>query len=358
MAERQIAPDELRDEPDVSPAAPAAPEPANGSQPRPGNGSVLRRPRWRGYTAFVLSGGTARGALQIGALRALIEYGERPDLIVGTSIGAWNGSVLARDPSLATVEQLADFWRGAHSMRVLLGREPYPNSPPQATRGILMLAAAQRVAANHPSLYSDVGLKQLLAKTVGDQTFEDLAIPLRIIATDITHGERAVFSSGPLAPAILASSAIPGVFPPVRIGDAVYVDGGAVDNASLETALALGARRIFVLDVGYDESNTGAALWTEETAPVTGARAFARGTAAHALAAVLERSVQAMSRYQLSRALQRVPRGIETHVISAASGTRGGSLDFERAPAWIEHGYQMTVEYLRSHVAQRVAVEG
>jgi predicted acylesterase/phospholipase RssA len=220
-----------------------------------------------------------------------------------------------------------------------------------------MLAAAQRVAAGHPSLYSDSGLKQLLGKTIGSWTFEDLAVPLRVIATDITHGDRAVFSTGPLAPAILASSAIPGIFPPVRIGDGVYVDGGAVDNASIETALALGARRIFVVDVGYDESNSGAALWTDEGTPVTGARAFARGTAAHALAAVLERSVQAMSRYQLTRALSSMPRGIETHVIYAASGTQGGSLEFERAPAWIEHGYQLTRDYLRANVAQHAAID-
>jgi predicted acylesterase/phospholipase RssA len=221
-----------------------------------------------------------------------------------------------------------------------------------------MLAAAQRVAAGHPSLYGDAGLKQLLSKTIGSWTFEDLVVPLRVIATDITHGERAVFSAGPLAPAILASSAIPGIFPPVRIGDSVYVDGGAVDNASIETALALGARRIFVVDVGYDESNSGADLWTEEGAPagVTGARAFARGSAAHVLAAVLERSVQAMSRYQLTGALSRVPRGVETHVIYAASGTKGGSLEFERAPAWIEHGYQLTRDYLRANVTRRAAV--
>jgi predicted acylesterase/phospholipase RssA len=218
-----------------------------------------------------------------------------------------------------------------------------------------MLAAAQRVAAGHPSLYSDTGLKQFMGKTIGSWTFEDLAIPLRVIATDITHGDRAIFSSGPLAPALLASSAIPGIFPPVRIGEAVYIDGGAVDNASVETALALGARRIFVVDVGYDDSNTGADLWTDETAPVTGARALARGTSAHALAAVAERSVQAISRYHLNRALQRIPRGIETHVIFAASGTKGGSLDFQRAPIWIEHGYQIARDYLRANVPQRVA---
>src|SRR5258708_5042210 len=78
----------------------------------------VRRPRWAGYTAFVLSGGGARGALQVGALRALLEHGERPDVIVGTSIGAWNGAVLARNPTLTGVEELADIWHAVHSWRV------------------------------------------------------------------------------------------------------------------------------------------------------------------------------------------------------------------------------------------------
>src|SRR5579863_2722396 len=72
--------------------------------------SGVHRPRWRGYTAFVLSGGGARGALQVGALRALLECGERPDVIVGTSIGAWNGAVLARDPTLTGVEAVEEAW--------------------------------------------------------------------------------------------------------------------------------------------------------------------------------------------------------------------------------------------------------
>src|SRR5262249_58973121 len=136
-------------------------------------------------------------------------------------------------------------------------------------------------------------------------------------------GTRTIFSSGPIAPAAMATAAIPGIFPPVRIGDAVYVDGGAVDNASIETALALGARRIFVVDVGYDESNSDEALWSEDTATATATKA--RGNASNALAAVLERTVQVVSRYQIERALSRVPRGVEVHVIHAATGTRGGA---------------------------------
>jgi NTE family protein len=317
-----------------------------------GDGQRPRRPRWRDYTAFVLSGGTARGALQVGALRALIELGERPDVIIGTSIGAWNGAILALDPTLAGVERLTDIWRGINSASVLLGIEPPANTPQQVIRARVYMAAAQRFAAGHPSLYSDTGLQHMINKHLAGVTFEDMRVPLRVIAADITHGTRMTFGSGLVAPAILASSAIPGVFPPVRVGESVYVDGGALDNASLETALDLGARRIFVVDVGYDESNSGSSLWQDELTPNS---SWVRGNAIHALGVVLERTVQAVSRYQLERAIERIPPGIETRVIHAATGVRGNSMDFEKAPEWLEIGYQTTSDFLRAQLPRPVA---
>lgn len=312
----------------------------------------VRRPRWRGYTAFVLSGGTARGALQVGALRALLEYGERPDVIIGTSIGAWNGAWLARDPTLDGVESLAAIWRTTHPVRVLLGSEPRINTPQQAARASLTLAAARRVAARQPSLYSDAGLQYYITGSLGDVTFEEMAIPLRIIAADITHGTRAIFGSGPVAPAVLASSAIPGIFPPVRMGDTFYIDGGAVDNCSVETALALGARRLFVVDVGYGDSAASDSTWSDDSLLHP---SRARGNATHPLAMVLERTIQTMSLYQLSRELEEVPPGIETHLIYAGTGVRGGSMEFERAPQWMEQGYEYTRQYLRTHVPRPIS---
>jgi NTE family protein len=312
------------------------------------------RPRWRNYTAFVLAGGGARGAFQVGALRALLERGERPQVVVGTSIGAWNGAMLAREPSFATLDRLTDLWRGAHPVRVLLGREPVAGSRPQAMRGMLLLAAAQRVAAGHPSLYGDTGLRQFVLKSLGENlTFEDLAIPLRVIATDMTRGLRAVLDSGPLGPAVLASSAIPGVFPPVRIGDTIYVDGGVVDNVSLETALKLGARRIFIIDVGLDPLLAGP--WGEASATTKTSRRR-RESMTFTMADVLERTVQVTSHYHLHRTIERAPRGVQIHLINASKGAHGGSLEFDKAPAWIEQGYAATDEYLRAHVPQPAEV--
>lgn len=330
---------------------------SHAAERRPGARLALgvRRPRWSGYTAFVLSGGGARGALQVGALRALLEYGERPDVIVGTSIGAWNGAWIARGPSLERVEALERIWRGMSPARVLLGREPYGNPPPQVRAGVFMLAAARRVTQGYPSLYGDVGLRQVAAQVVGDLTFEDLALPLRVIAANLSAGTREIFSAGPLMPALLASAAIPGIFPPVRIGESVYVDGGALDNTSLDIALQMGARRLFVLDVGYQAPSAAPAPWSVAPGLGPGAeRPRGGGThATHALAAVLERTAQVMSGYHLDHALKRVPRGVEVHLIRPTTADSGGVLDFGNAPEWIERAYTFTREYLRGALAPR-----
>lgn len=346
--------------------APSIESPRDGGElPAPSTSFAgSHRPRWRDYTAFVLSGGGARGALQVGALRALFDAEIKPDVIVGTSIGAWNGALLAWNPTLAGLDAMEAAWREAHPTRVLLGMEPPANAPSQAHATLRTIAAAQRVAAGKPSLYGNAGVSEFIRKLVGDRTFEELAVPLRIVATDITHGTRAVFDSGPLAPAVLASSAIPGVFPPVRIGDSVYVDGGSLDNASVETALTLGARRIFVLEVGYDEQATGATLWSssaiDEPSEVViaekngrngrirfgGLRRSGNRPSVHPLAALLERTSQVVSHYQLEQALARVPRGIEVHVIRVGHSAAGGALEFEKASRWIEQGYAFTRAYL------------
>ena len=343
---------------DVSGAAP----------PRAKSRPARRRLRWSGYTAFVLSGGGARGALQVGALRALLERGARPDVIIGTSVGAWNGAWLAMGPTLERLETMARVWESVHPAQVLLGRERVAGgSSRQAVRGALALAAARNVARDHPSLYDDTGLQQLLQRYYHGATFEEMAVPLYVIATNLTDGLRTVFSSGPLGPALLASSAIPGVFPPVRIADAVYVDGGAVENCGVELALTLGARRIFVLDVGYDASPATMRVWSappavppDQSASVSAseengqpqppsrtrrARAI-RTMAPHALASVLERTTQVMGRYQLDRELERLPAGIEAHVIRPSTPHGGGALDFDAAPQWVAHGYAFTREYL------------
>ncbi|HEX9068186.1 MAG TPA: patatin-like phospholipase family protein [Ktedonobacterales bacterium] len=350
--------------------------PAPGRLPR----SSRRAPRWWGYTAFVFSGGGARGALQAGAVRALYEAGIMPDVLVGTSIGAWNASMLARTPGMAGLEQLVETWGLVTPALVLLGREAGKAPPSQAMTGALVLSAIQRMSRGSPSLYGDTGLRWLIDHVMPNVTFEDLALPLHVIATNLSSGEREIFTSGPLMPALLASSAIPGIFPPVYIGDSVYVDGGVVDSSSVETALAIGARRIVLLDVGYDPIHDDSEYWKralrqdkashqhESAAKVKGADSTNGATAddpaqqeiahqsngkakqpstPHPLAALLERAVQVSSRYQTERALARVPSGVETHVLRLAGSIHDSALTFGNSAELIEHGYAQATSYLK-----------
>lgn len=315
-----------------------------------------RKPRWHGYTAFVLSGGGARGALQVGALRALFERGIQPDLIVGTSIGAWNAGVLGQNPTLAGVRRMEEIWRSLSPALVMLGREPSRHAPAQAVNGALMLAAARRVGRGHASLYGDAGAKALAARCLGDLTFADLRLPVHIIAANITTGTRRVFSSGPLAPAVIASSAIPGIFPPVTIDGDVYVDGGALDNLNVDVALAAGARRLFILDVGYDEHPEGEAHWraalgqaesTSRSSTLATSLSATLSASAHPLAVLIERTVQVMSHYHAERELASIPPGIETHVLRLSTGAGENALAFGKAVEWMDAGYSAAYEQLK-----------
>src|SRR5262245_26430028 len=297
-----------------------------------------RSPQWYGYTAFVLSGGGARGALQVGAVRALLEAGITPDVLIGTSIGAWNAAVLARFPIEEALERMTEAWRQSQPAQILLGRESGSSMPPhQALTGVLMLSAIRRVTQGYPSLYSDTGQKRLIAELLDGVTFEELRLPLRVVASDLIYARHKVFASGPVAPAVLASSAIPGIFPPVQIGESVYVDGGALDNTNLEIALKLGARRIFLLDVGYDATNDDAAFWARAVMRSRHEKQHdkpqekPRESTMHPLAAVLERTIQVMSAYQRDRAIARVPHGVEMRVLRLSTGTGDGMLVFGKA---------------------------
>lgn len=194
---------------------------------------ALRRKQPRDQTAFVLSGGASLGSIQVGMIHALYERGIVPDLLVGTSAGALNAGFLAsRPPTVGTAQDLAEVWTN-------LRRETlFPLSVPGLVSGL-------RGRRDH--LVSDQGLRDLATEHLEFELLEDAAIPLHITTYDVTSGEDVRLSSGPALEAVLAASAIPGVFPPVEFEDRLLVDGGVVNNTPLSHAVELGARRIFVL---------------------------------------------------------------------------------------------------------------
>lgn len=307
-----------------------------------------RKPRWHDYTAFVFSSGGARGALQVGGARALLERGITPDVIVGTSIGSWNGAMLARNPTLEGVEQLAKIWDNLTTSRVLLGWEPHlPSAAVPAYTGALFVTAIRRVTQGYPSLYSDAGLRQVFREHLDGVRFEDMAIPFRAIAANLSTGGLTVFGRGPIELALLASAAIPGVFPPVSIAGEILVDGGALESASIDTAIQLGARRIFVLDAGYDVTSE-----LEEQLHTLLARSSRNGHQpnAHALAVILERTLAMMGRFQLEQAIQRIPPGIDLHVLRPAATMDETTLDFDHTTKWIELAYNQAHRYLEERL--------
>jgi NTE family protein len=316
--------------------------------------AARRRPRWQGYTAFVLSSGGARGALQVGALKALLEHGETPDVIVGTSIGSWNGAVLAMDPTERGIEKLIKVWRTLTTSRVLLGWEPHLHTAAPAFAGAFVVAAIRRVTLGYPSLYSDSGLRQVFNEHLAGMRFEDTQIPFRVIASNVSTGGITVFGRGPAELALLASAAIPGIFPPVRIGGQILVDGGALESSSIDTAIRMGARRIFVLDAGYDVTPE---LEDELQTLLKRQPRNGRQPNAHALAVMLERTATMMGRYQLDRAIERVPPGIEAHVIRPTSTMNEAALDFDHAASWIDVAYEQATRYLDAHLPKRLTAQ-
>ena len=186
-------------------------------------------------TAFVLGGGGNLGAVQVGMLQALLEAGVTPDVVIGCSVGALNAAGLAADPSAAGVRRMRETWLG------LDGDELFPAG---RVTGLWMLGRrGQAIQAN-------TGLRNLIERTLPYKRLEDAPIPVHVNATSLQTGRGRWFTSGSAVDAILASAALPAVVPPVVVDGEAYIDGGVVDNVPISRALALGARRIYVLHVG------------------------------------------------------------------------------------------------------------
>ena len=201
--------------------------------------SALRRrrppePGGRPREAVVLSGGGSLGAVQIGALRALLEAGVKPDLFIGCSVGALNAAALAMNPTLTRLDEIVAIWRSLDRKDVFGGNKRL---------------LATHIVRGDDHLYEPDALRALVRRTVPIADLSDTQVPCHVVTTDLQTGQSCWWSSGDPLSVLTASACLPAVFPPVRLGDGLHVDGGVTCPVPVDRALDLGAVRTWVLDV-------------------------------------------------------------------------------------------------------------
>ena len=181
-------------------------------------------------TAIILSGGGARGAFEAGALKIIMKK-IIPDIIIGTSIGSVNGAALALGKDTQWIE---DYWlelkkKDALRLNPVLIRKFYKS----------------------PSLYSQKFWKKKVIKLVGKKKFSQCKIPLYIHATRLDNGEGVFFNRALISEAIMASTALPPLFPPYTIGKKRYLDGSMSGFIASKKAISLKAKQLIIINLGY-----------------------------------------------------------------------------------------------------------
>lgn len=253
-------------------------------------------------TALVLGGGGNLGASEVGFVRRIAELGIPLHLVVGTSVGALNAAhvVFHEDPGH---DCLREIWAGLAERRLF-------------HRGIHRIAL--NLLRTRMSLYDHSFVRELLAEHMPSDDFAAARIPLYITATNLNTGERRIFDRGSVLEAVLASTAIPALFPPVRIGDDLYVDGGVSAPTDIEAAVELGATTVIAIDLGGG--------------PV-------RRTPGH-LVDVLLRSLEIMSEHRSACAVEHA--GHQAKVVHIRPGlATSGAAGFSDAVALVEQSYDM-----------------
>jgi NTE family protein len=266
-------------------------------------------------TAFVLGGGGLLGASEVGMLRALIEAGITPDVVVGTSVGAMNGALLAADPSLRAVDRLVALWQEVDRSAVFSGS---------------LFGRMRNLARSGTHLHPNEPLRELLRKSLPVRRIEDLAVPFQCVAASIERAAEHWFVTGDLVDAVLASAATPGLLPPVQIGAEHYWDGGLLNSIPVDRAVRLGATDIYVLQVGRIE---------EPLAPPT--RPWEVALVAFEIA----------RRHRFAGEMAALPDGVTAHVLPtgdpvAPSLSQLRYRDTARVPERVELAYLATREYL------------
>ena len=268
-------------------------------------------------TAFVLGGGGKWGAVEVGMLQALHEAGIQPDLVLGTSVGAFNGSVIADTNNADPVGRLTDLWTEIADGSVFTTR---------------LTDRMRNLATFRPAIHSAATLAEKLTEVHGeDAKIEDLGLPFQCVASSIEHAREHWFSDGPLVPALLASSALPVLLPPVDIDGEHFYDGGLVNSVPIDRAIELDATIIYALQVGRIEAPLRPPKRLHEAALI---------------------SFEIARRHRFGTGVERLPDGIEFHLLPSGNPVE---FDDRRQLRWrdssnagplIEGAYRASSRYL------------
>lgn len=262
-------------------------------------------------------------------LRALAERGVAPDLIAGTSIGALNGAAFAAAPTTDGVAALEKVWTSLDKKEVFSGS---------------VLSGAANLMRTKTSLQSNVPLRMMLERLLPVETFEDLAVPFQCVAASVERAAEHWFHEGPIVEPILASCAVPGILPAVKIDGEHFIDGGIVNSIPIARAVELGATEIYVLHVGRIER------------PLTAPRnPWQVGMVAFEVA----------RRHRFARDLASLPDGVVAYVLPSGETAppRYDSLgqlryrNFRSVGRHIKLAYKATLEYLDESAVVRTSKE-
>lgn len=271
-------------------------------------------------TAFVFAGGGSLGAIQVGMLKALSAHGIRADCTVGSSVGAINAAYYAADPSVQGLERLEGIWRALRRGSVFRPAKLH------------MLRA---IITGRDHLVESTALRLLVERHLPGALLQNGRIPCHVVATDLLQGGEVVISSGPVADALLASAAIPGVFPPVEMGGRYLMDGGVANHTPVSVAAGLDVVRMIVLPTGY--------ACAHQTPP--------RGVVAIALHALNQIIVR-----QLVTDLQRLGTRFEIRVVPPLCPLDVSSYDFSKAGELIDRSTAATERWLAKGGLERTDI--
>jgi NTE family protein len=235
-------------------------------------------------------------------LAELTDRGIKADRVYGASVGAVNGAAYAGDPTKEGVEHLERVWMG------LTGNDVFP-------RG--RMDGPWMFFQQRQSVHSNSGLRKIVTEGIDYERLEDAVLPFEVVATSLTNGREHWITHGPAVDAILASAAIPAIFPPVVIDGDTLVDGGVTNNVPISRAIEGGATRIYVLLCGP--------LYWKPRLPRRPVEAVLNAffVAIHA---------------RFMRELENLPEGVEVVVFSGGGEPEGAYRDFSATGELIAQG--------------------